>query len=96
MISVKIDRPGGRPVIESVPVPEPGPGEVLVKMAASPINPSDLAAIKAGYLVRSWPFTPGVEGSGTVVKAGRGVVPALRAGKRVACSPNPGAIWPGR
>jgi NADPH2:quinone reductase len=90
MISVKIDRPGGKPVIQSVPVPEPGPGEVLVKMAASPINPSDLAAMKGGYLANSWPFTPGVEGSGTVVKAGRGVIPALRAGKRVACSPNPG------
>ena len=81
---------GGDLVIESVPVPEPGPGEVLVKMSASPINPSDLANLSGNYLARSWPFTPGLEGSGTIVKAGKGLLPVVRKGKRVACSPNPG------
>ncbi|MFH0756287.1 MAG: zinc-binding dehydrogenase [Bacteroidota bacterium] len=90
MKSVRQPEAGGNLVIESVPIPEPGPGEVLVKMAASPINPSDLANIAGGYMVRTWPFTPGLEGSGTVVKAGRGLPPALRSGKRVACSPDPG------
>jgi NADPH:quinone reductase-like Zn-dependent oxidoreductase len=59
-------------------------------MEASPINPSDLALLAGGYLERSYPFTPGLEGSGTVVAAGSGVFPRLRLGKRVACSPQHG------
>ena len=86
----RVYKPGGKLVIESAPIPNPGPGEVLVKMAASPINPSDLASIDSGYMSGSWPFTPGLEGSGTVVKSGSGIFPSLRMGKRVACSPNPG------
>jgi NADPH2:quinone reductase len=90
MKSVRQTESGGKLEIVSVPIPEPGPGEVLVRMAASPINPSDLANISGKYLVQSWPFTPGLEGSGTIVKAGRGILPSIRLGKRVACSPNPG------
>ncbi|MEN8156860.1 MAG: zinc-binding dehydrogenase [Bacteroidota bacterium] len=90
MKSVRQNSAGGPLQIETVPVPEPGPGEVLVKMAFSPINPSDLASISGDYMVQSWPFTPGFEGSGTVVKAGSGIIPSMRMGKRVACSPNPG------
>ncbi len=80
---------GGELVVESVPVPQPGPGEVLIKMIASPINPSDLALLHGDYLKRNYPFTPGLEGSGLVIKAGAGLLPRLRIGKRVACSPNP-------
>jgi NADPH:quinone reductase-like Zn-dependent oxidoreductase len=88
MKAVRQIEPGGKLVIESVHIPEPGPGEVLVKMAASPINPSDLANLSGSYLAKSWPFTPGLEGSGTIVKAGSGLMPRMRLGKRVACSPN--------
>ncbi len=41
-------------------------------------------------MTKSWPFTPGLEGSGTIVKAGGGLMPRMRLGKRVACSPNAG------
>jgi NADPH:quinone reductase-like Zn-dependent oxidoreductase len=34
--------------LETVEVPEPGPGEVLVRVEASPINPSDLGVLLAG------------------------------------------------
>jgi NADPH:quinone reductase len=34
--------------LETVEVPEPGPGEVLVRIEASPINPSDLGLLLAG------------------------------------------------
>ncbi len=90
MRSVRQHEPGGELFVESLPVPEPGPGEVLVKMAAAPINPSDLAILAGRTRVHSWPFTPGMEGSGTIVKPGRGLLPLLRLGKRVACSPGPG------
>ncbi|MCP4312619.1 MAG: zinc-binding dehydrogenase [Bacteroidetes bacterium] len=90
MKAVRQKKAGGALAIESVPVPEPGPGEVLVKMSASPINPSDLANISGDYLAASWPFIPGLEGSGTIIKAGNGLLPRMRLGKRVACSPNSG------
>jgi NADPH2:quinone reductase len=90
MRSVRQHSAGGALVIESIPVPEPGPGEVLVRMAAAPINPSDLAALSGKTHDQSWPFTPGLEGSGIVVGKGKGLFPALRMGKRVACSPNSG------
>jgi NADPH:quinone reductase-like Zn-dependent oxidoreductase len=66
-------------------------------MDASPVNPSDLALLAGGYLDRSYPFTPGLEGSGTVVAAGSGLFPRLRLGKRVACSPRHGGdgAWAG-
>lgn len=90
MAAIRQHEPGGALKIEQVAVPRPGPGEVLVKMDASPVNPSDLALLAGGYLERSYPFTPGLEGSGTVVAAGSGLFPRLRLGKRVACSPDQG------
>ncbi|MGF1504905.1 MAG: zinc-binding dehydrogenase [Anaerolineae bacterium] len=70
--------------VEEVPVPQPGPGEVLVKMAASPINPSDLMLISGIYGFRKdLPAVPGFEGSGTVVAKGPGLLPHLRVGSRV-------------
>jgi NADPH2:quinone reductase len=90
MKSVRQLEAGGALVIESISIPEPGPGEVLVKMAASPINPSDLGILSGKHQPWIWPFTPGLEGSGTIVKAGKGLLPALRKGKRVACIPNTG------
>lgn len=77
----------GQFITRRVPVPLPGKGEVLVKIAAAPINPSDLARIKnlAGPPERAF-FIPGVEGSGTVVAGGGGLVPRLWLGRRVACT----------
>lgn len=90
MKAIRVAAPGADPVVELLPIPEPGPGQVLVRMAATPINPSDLSSLGTGYMAGQWPFTPGLEGSGKVVKAGPGLLPALRKGKNVACSPLPG------
>lgn len=67
------------------PVPQPGPGQVLVRMAASPINPSDLMFLQGDYGAqpKRLPVVPGWEGSGVVV-GGAGLGAALR-GRRVAC-----------
>ncbi len=89
MRAVRQHEPGGNLVYETVPVPHPGPGEVLVRMQASPVNPSDLALIRGNYLARTYPFVPGLEGSGTVIRSGGGLMAGLRLGKRVACSPDP-------
>jgi len=65
----------GQPlVIEEVPVPRPGPGEVLVKIAACGVCHTDLHAAEGDWPVRpSPPFIPGHEGVGHVVAVGANV-----------------------
>ena len=91
MLAARQKEPGGPLRIEEVDVPLPKKGEVLVKMDSSPINPSDLALLTGGYVERNYPFIPGLEGSGTVLLSGGGIMAQLRKGKKVACSPNSGA-----
>lgn len=87
MQAVQIDQDGGPLFIRQIPVPRPGPGEVLVRMAASPINPSDLGFIAGGHgYEKTFPVVPGIEGSGTVVAAGPGLLPQILKGRRVACA----------
>ncbi len=72
--------------IERRPIPQPGPNEVLVKVAATPINPSDLAFLEGLYgFKKPTPVVPGFEGSGTVVSVGSGMMGKYLNGKRVAC-----------
>ncbi len=69
--------------LREAPVPEPPPGHVLVRMLASPINPSDLIFITGTYgLKPELPATPGFEGVG-VVERGGGLLGRWRRGKRV-------------
>lgn len=83
--------PGSTPVVTEIPIPVPGRGEVLVKMAASPINPSDLSLLNGTYATKpEYPVVPGLEGSGIVVASGGGIIAGLRKGKRVACTATPG------
>ena len=87
MQAVHLERRDGPLLIRTVTVPHPTQGEVLVKMAAAPINPSDMARIKNISAEQDLlSFVPGLEGSGTVVEAGKGLLPGLWLGKRVACS----------
>jgi NADPH2:quinone reductase len=87
MKAIQLDKPNGTLTVQEVPVPRPKKGLVLIQMAASPINPTDLNSLTGAKLYgeRNYPFTPGVEGSGTVVAAGEGVLPRFLLGKRVAC-----------
>lgn len=72
--------------VEQRPVPKPGKDEVLIKVAASPINPSDLAFLDGEYgFDRTPPVVPGGEGAGTVVAVGPGAMGGYFLGKRVAC-----------
>jgi len=88
MQAIQLDEPNGELVARQIPVPHPGPGEVLVRMAAAPINPSDISSLKGLSYGREYtfPFTPGIEGSGRVVEAGEGLMPRILKGRRVACS----------
>ncbi len=61
-------------VIENVPVPEPGPEQILVRIAATGVCHTDLHAVKGDWPVRpTVPFIPGHEGVGTVAAVGRSV-----------------------
>lgn len=69
-------------------VPKPVQGEVLIRVAATPVNPSDLAFLEGEYAFRKpLPAVPGLEGCGRVVAVGPGLLARRLAGKRVACSP---------
>ncbi|SCG71322.1 NADPH:quinone reductase [Micromonospora halophytica] len=54
------------------PVPEPGPGEVLVRLAVSGVNPTDWKARRQWPLPEGWQ-TPGQDGAGVVEGVGEGV-----------------------
>ena len=61
-------------VIEDLPVPQPGPGEVLLKVRTSGVCHTDLHAADGDWPVRpTLPFIPGHEGVGIVVALGSGV-----------------------
>ena len=68
------------------PVPRPGRGEVLVRVAASPVNPSDLMFLRGMYVRKRLPVVPGFEGSGEVVASGGGFLASYLKGRRVACA----------
>src|SRR6266498_3267860 len=61
--------------------PAPGPGEVVVDVTASGVNYIDVYH-RMGRYPNPLPFTPGVEGTGTVLAVGSGVT-ELRPGDRV-------------
>jgi D-arabinose 1-dehydrogenase-like Zn-dependent alcohol dehydrogenase len=62
--------------VEDVPIPEPGPGEVLVKVAYCGICHSDLSLIDGIFGGPGVPdvITQGHEASGTIAQLGEGVV----------------------
>jgi NADPH:quinone reductase len=70
--------------VESIPVPPLKEGQVLIKMAAAPINPSDLVFLRNLYGIKKpLPVVPGLEGAGRVV-AGRGLWARALIGHKVA------------
>ena len=73
-------RGAGRIAVEDVPVPEPGPGEMLVRVDACGICPTDLKKIEKGLL--PGPRIFGHEIAGTVAGLGRGTG-GFREGQRV-------------
>jgi NADPH:quinone reductase-like Zn-dependent oxidoreductase len=74
-------------VLNEAPEPALEAGEVLVKLEAASINPSDFLLVKGYYgLQPAFPFNLGAEGVGRVISIGREVDKALQ-GKRVLVLP---------
>ena len=67
--------PPGVLKLEEVPTPEPGPGEVLIKVHAVSVNRTLDTKVRAGTYARpvTLPLVPGVDPSGVIVKLGDGV-----------------------
>ena len=61
-------------VIEDLPEPTPGPGQVVVQVAAAGVNFVDALFVAGSYQIKvPPPFTPGSELAGTVVAVGEDV-----------------------
>jgi putative PIG3 family NAD(P)H quinone oxidoreductase len=76
MHAVVITEPGGPEVLQwtEVPDPRPGPGEVLVQVAASAVNRADVMQRQGFYPPpEGAPPYPGLECSGTIAEVGPGV-----------------------
>lgn len=69
---------------EDVPVPEPGPDELLIKIQAASLNRADLGLRSGNYRIapEDLPIIPGREFAGTVQKTGAGVS-EFQTGQRV-------------
>ncbi|WP_341395848.1 quinone oxidoreductase family protein [Arthrobacter sp. G119Y2] len=82
--AIVVPAPGGPEILryEDVDLPEPGPKELLVRVAAAGVNFIDTYK-RSGVYPMDYPFIPGAEAAGTVVAAGRDVT-AFREGSRVA------------
>jgi L-idonate 5-dehydrogenase len=76
--------------VVDAPTPDPGPGEVLVRLGAAGICGSDMHYYfhgRVGSFAIREPLTPGHEASGIVAAVGAGVT-RLRAGDRIAIDPS--------
>lgn len=91
MKAVRIHQPGGLEalVYEEVALPEPGPGEVRVRVAAAGLNFIDIYQRTGAYKL-ALPAIIGVEAAGTVDAVGAGVE-AAEPGRRVAYGMTNGA-----
>ena len=74
MTALRVHAFGEPPRLDRVPVPEPGPEDVLVETAASVVSHHDLSVAGGDFALRpSLPYVPGIEGAGRVVRAGSDV-----------------------
>jgi len=91
MQTMRIHHTGGPDVLvaETVPDPVPAPGEVVVMVEAAGVNFIDCYH-RSGLYPQPLPFTPGVEGAGTVRALGADVT-AFQIGDRVAWVGVPGS-----
>ncbi|BCJ49481.1 oxidoreductase [Actinoplanes sp. NBRC 14428] len=84
---------GDAPRLADVTGPEPGPGEVLIDVAAAALNPLDLkiaAGAMHGMFPVRFPYTLGTDVAGTVRRAGPGA-PGWAPGDRVLARLDPSA-----
>lgn len=72
----------GQFVVRQRPVPAPGPGQLLVKVYATALNPVDWKIQELGIFVDKYPAVLGSDIAGEVVEVGQGVT-GFTKGQRV-------------
>src|ERR1700682_5410027 len=73
--------------IDEFEAPKPGPGQLLIDVAAGALNFPDVLLCRGQYQERpELPFSPGLERAGTVPSGGEGVS-SLQPGQRVVALP---------
>jgi NADPH2:quinone reductase len=84
MKAIQIHETGGPGVLKlaDLPIPEPGPGQVLIRVEATGVNFIEVY-FRTGVYKASLPLTPGSEAAGTVEELGPGVT-GFAAGDAVA------------
>lgn len=91
MRALQLSRTGTPPELVDLPCPEPGPGEVAVRIAACGLNFADLLMIEGKYQdTPPTPFVMGMEAAGVVLSSGAGT--HLRPGDRVAVFAGQGGL----
>ncbi len=85
MKAIRVHARGGPEVLllDDVPSPEPGPGQLCIAVEAVGVNYIDVYQ-RTGLYKTATPFVPGQEAAGTVAALGAGVT-GFRVGDRVAC-----------
>ena len=69
--------------LQSRPIPEAGPGQVRIRVAAVPVHASDLHTIRGRYgFTPEFPTVPGIESVGVIDELGSGT-DGLSVGQRV-------------
>ncbi|MEU8798017.1 NADP-dependent oxidoreductase [Spirillospora sp. NPDC048819] len=85
MRAIAVSEYGATPALMNLPRPEPGPGEILVKMIAAGLNPIDWRIADGMFkdsVDASFPLILGQDGAGVVEAVGEGVT-RLRHGEQV-------------
>lgn len=84
MIAIQIQQTGGPEVLKlaDLPIPEPGPGQVLIRVEAVGVNFIEIY-FRKGVYKSALPFVPGSEAAGTIEELGPGVT-GFKAGDAVA------------
>ncbi|MFO1300818.1 MAG: zinc-binding dehydrogenase [Burkholderiaceae bacterium] len=89
MRAARLHKAGMPLSIETVPVPEPGPNQILLEVAACGLCGTDIhLAVEGDIPVARVPITLGHEAAGTIAALGEGVS-SLALGQRVALFPSP-------
>src|SRR5579862_5578474 len=74
MLAVTVTEYGATPAVADIPTPEPGPGQLLIKLRAAGMNPMDgtLASGDWRPMPATFPMVLGADGAGVVEKLGAG------------------------
>lgn len=95
MFALQLDAVNQPAVLREVPTPQPGPGQVLVRLRAAALNHRDVWIQKGQYAGLKFPCTLGSDGAGEVAALGADVAENAAQGLQVGAAVvvNPGLDW---